>query len=113
MFGAVTKPIKTAALKRNHQGTRSEEFGARAVGASRRNLYRQWTAYIAGERIDVVRALLLVRHVGDEDVPEPEIKANRINIDTGCVYGGVLTAAAFTSEQVAPAAFLTAREDAG
>src|SRR5438105_4063791 len=64
MFGAVTKPIKTAALKRNHQGTRSEEFGARAVGASRRNLYRQWTAYIAGERIDVVRALLLVRHVG-------------------------------------------------
>lgn len=40
----------------------------------------------------------------------PEIRPNRINIDTGCVYGGVLTVAVFTDDEVAPVAFLTASE---
>jgi diadenosine tetraphosphatase ApaH/serine/threonine PP2A family protein phosphatase len=40
----------------------------------------------------------------------PEIRPNRINIDTACVYGGMLTAAVFTNDTVPPVKFLTARE---
>ncbi|MGE0007659.1 MAG: metallophosphoesterase family protein [Parvibaculaceae bacterium] len=40
----------------------------------------------------------------------PEIRPNRINIDTACVYGGVLSAAVFAAGSAAPVALLTARE---
>jgi diadenosine tetraphosphatase ApaH/serine/threonine PP2A family protein phosphatase len=36
----------------------------------------------------------------------PDVRANRINIDTGAVYGGPLTAAVFNDAQTEPLAFL-------
>jgi len=53
--------------------------------------------------------LIVHGHTPLEDA-KPDVRANRVNIDTACVYGGVLTAAVFTSEVVGPAAFLSARE---
>jgi serine/threonine protein phosphatase 1 len=38
----------------------------------------------------------------------PDQRRNRLNLDTGAVYGGPLTAAAFTSETTAPLRFLQA-----
>jgi serine/threonine protein phosphatase 1 len=38
----------------------------------------------------------------------PEVRANRINIDTGAVFGGPLTAAVFDSAETAPKRFLQA-----
>lgn len=37
----------------------------------------------------------------------PELRPWRLNVDTGAVYGGPLTAAAFTQDRTAPIAFLT------
>ncbi len=37
---------------------------------------------------------------------EPDLHANRLNIDTGAVFGGPLTAAVFDEVQTAPVAFL-------
>jgi serine/threonine protein phosphatase 1 len=37
---------------------------------------------------------------------EPDLRANRLNIDTAAVYGGTLTAAVFTDERTEPVGFL-------
>jgi calcineurin-like phosphoesterase family protein len=37
----------------------------------------------------------------------PDLRPNRVNIDTAAVYGGLLTAAVFTDEAKEPVAFLT------
>jgi serine/threonine protein phosphatase 1 len=42
----------------------------------------------------------------------PDLRVNRVNIDTGAVYGGPLTAAVFTDETREPVAFLTDDGDA-
>jgi serine/threonine protein phosphatase 1 len=54
--------------------------------------------------------LIVHGHTPTRDA-RPEVRPNRINIDTACVYGGVLTAAVFTDETLGPVAFLTAREN--
>ena len=38
----------------------------------------------------------------------PDLRSNRLNIDTGAVYGGALTAAVFSDAQIAPLSFLQA-----
>ena len=38
----------------------------------------------------------------------PDQRPNRLNIDTGAVYGRALTAAIFTEETIQPTKFLTA-----
>jgi len=38
----------------------------------------------------------------------PDLRANRLNLDTAAVFGGPLTAAVFTDQEVAPLAFLQA-----
>jgi len=38
----------------------------------------------------------------------PDLRSNRLNLDTGAVYGGPLTAAVFTDGQVEPITFLQA-----
>jgi serine/threonine protein phosphatase 1 len=40
----------------------------------------------------------------------PDLRENRLNIDTGDVYGGPLTAAVFVSEQRNPISFIQANE---
>ena len=40
----------------------------------------------------------------------PDLRGNRLNIDTGAVYGGPLTATAFDSEQRNPTSFIQANE---
>jgi diadenosine tetraphosphatase ApaH/serine/threonine PP2A family protein phosphatase len=54
------------------------------------------------------RRLVVHGHTPTRDA-RPEVRPNRINIDTACVYGGVLTAAVFTEDIVAPVKFLMAR----
>ena len=39
----------------------------------------------------------------------PDLRDNRLNLDTGAVFGGVLTAAVFDSAETTPTAFLQAR----
>jgi serine/threonine protein phosphatase 1 len=38
----------------------------------------------------------------------PDVRSNRVNIDTGAVFGGPLTAAVFAEGEVKPVAFLQA-----
>ncbi len=40
----------------------------------------------------------------------PDMRGNRLNIDTGAIYGGPLTAAVFVSEQRNPISFIQANE---
>ncbi len=39
---------------------------------------------------------------------KPDVRANRVNLDTGAVFGGPLTAAAFVADKREPIGFLTA-----
>ena len=39
----------------------------------------------------------------------PDLRDNRLNLDTGAVFGGPLTAAAFSTSETAPIAFLQVR----
>ena len=39
----------------------------------------------------------------------PDLRDNRLNLDTGAVFGGPLTAAAFSPAEPAPIAFLQVR----
>ena len=39
---------------------------------------------------------------------QPDVRANRVNLDTGAVFGGPLTAAVFVPGRREPAAFLAA-----
>jgi serine/threonine protein phosphatase 1 len=41
------------------------------------------------------------------ETARPDLRSNRLNIDTGAVFGGPLTAAVFDEAQDAPVAFLT------
>lgn len=41
---------------------------------------------------------------------QPDLRADRLNIDTGAVYGGPLTAAVFSDERTEPSGFLQADE---
>lgn len=43
----------------------------------------------------------------------PDLRPNRVNLDTGAVYGGALTAAVFTDEEVPPLSFLQVSARAG
>jgi serine/threonine protein phosphatase 1 len=40
----------------------------------------------------------------------PDLRSNRLNIDTGAAYGNALTAAIFTDDEVVPIGFLQAGE---
>jgi serine/threonine protein phosphatase 1 len=41
---------------------------------------------------------------------KPDIRPNRVNLDTAAVYGGPLTAAVFASDQIAPKVFLSSAD---
>jgi serine/threonine protein phosphatase 1 len=53
--------------------------------------------------------LIVHGHTPTED-GKPELFANRVNVDTGAVFGGPLTAAVFTDEETAPLGFIQADE---
>jgi hypothetical protein len=43
----------------------------------------------------------------------PDLRANRLNIDTGVAHGGPLTAAVFVREQINPVTFIQTTEQGG
>ena len=43
----------------------------------------------------------------------PELRPNRVNLDTGAVYGGPLTAAVFSDASTEPEAFLQVDKSSG
>ncbi|MGL4261737.1 MAG: metallophosphoesterase family protein, partial [Afipia sp.] len=51
-------------------------------------------------------ALLVIHGHSPTKSGRPEIRANRINIDTGAVYGGALTAAVFMNGEPSPIRFI-------
>lgn len=66
-----------------------------------------WTRAPLHESLDLGR--LIVHGHTPVSSGVPELTANRLNIDTGAVYGGPLTAAVFDDKSIRPRAFITDR----
>lgn len=53
---------------------------------------------------------LIVHGHTPTDDGEPNLRANRVNVDTGAVFGGPLTAAVFDEDETMPVGFIQAEE---
>jgi serine/threonine protein phosphatase 1 len=51
--------------------------------------------------------LFIVHGHTPQETGRPDLRANRVNVDTGAVYGGPLTAAVFDEKAMRPRAFIT------
>ena len=58
---------------------------------------------------DLDHGRLIIQGHTPTESRQPDIRHNRVNIDTGCVYGGPLTAAVFTEATSLPIKFIQSR----